>query len=202
MRTGAEIVKEIIFREKDIFEKIKPESISVYLFLKKEYKKGNIEKNYLFQFVFKSFYALDGAGLSEQLKTRYFELMSEGKLELEDILTELYEIKNRREQKTLQFSFTTKLLHTIDESKPIFDSEVSAVVHTKVKGKTLEQRIKSCINIYTEIDILYKELLEDKNIKKILLKFKNRFSLNKDDISDAKILDFIIWSLGKILKKK
>lgn len=170
--------------------------------MKREYKKGYIKKNYLFQFVFKSFYALDGAGLSNQLKTRYFELMAKRKGDLKNILIELYEIKNRKEQKTIQFSFTTKLLHIMDESKPIFDSEVATVIHSEVKGKTPEQRIESCINIYTEICVLYKEMLEDKNIKKIIFKFRRKFSLNEDAMSDVKILDFIIWSLGKIIKKK
>lgn len=202
MKAKNEIIEDILDNEKDIFEKIKIESISVYLFLKKEYKKGKIKENTLFQFVFKSFYALDGAGLSDQLKTRYFELMAKGENDLNNILVELYELKNRRDQKTIQFSFATKLLHTIDESRPIFDSEVAAVIHCEVKGKTPEERIESCINIYTEMCTLYGEVLENESIKKIILKFRNWFNLNEKEISDVKVLDFIIWSLGKIIKGK
>ena len=60
-----EIIKNIIDNQSKILSNINDESISVYLFLKNEYKKGRVKENALFQFVFRSFYRLDNAGLGD-----------------------------------------------------------------------------------------------------------------------------------------
>ncbi len=156
----------------------------------------------MFQFVFRSYYRLDNAGLGDLLKKHYFKLLADKQTNLEKILVELYKIPSLKNINTIQFSFATKLLHTIDENKPIFDSEVSDVIHRKVTGKTKDEKIKSCIKIYQEIENLYKELLLDERIKKIISKIRLMFSVKENDILDTKILDFIIWSLGKIIKNK
>ncbi|MCX6720336.1 MAG: hypothetical protein NTW11_00835 [Candidatus Staskawiczbacteria bacterium] len=198
-----QIIQEIIKKQDEILLKITQESVDVYLFLKNEYKKGNIKNNTLFQFVFRSFYRLDNAGLSDEIKNHYFELMAEGKNNLEDILLELYEFKNSKNQKTIQFSFATKLLHTLDNSKPIFDAEVSRVFHKSRQGKTKDEKIKSCVSIYEFLKSAYSDLLQDEKIKKIILKFRSDFNVeDKNEMSDTKVLDFIIWSLGKIKNKK
>jgi len=195
------IVKEIFKKQDKILSNITQESVDVYLFLKKEYKKGNIKNNTLFQFVFRSYYRLDNAGLSDKLKVRYFELMAEGKNNLEDIILELYEFKNSKKQKTIQFSFATKLLHTLDNSKPIFDAEVSRVFHKSRQGENKNEKIKSCLDIYKFLESMYSDLLKDEKIKKIILKFRAEFNVkDKNEVSDTKVLDFIIWSLGKIKK--
>ena len=42
-----------------------------------------------------------------------------------------------------------------------------------------------------------------KRINKIIAEFRSKFSVeDKKKISDTKVLDFIIWSLGKIKNKK
>ena len=92
------IVKEITENLDKIFANVDRESIEVYRFLKSEYEKGNILDNYLFQFVYRSFYRLDSAGLSEKIKTRYFELLSEKQNDLEIILSELYDYPHPKRQ--------------------------------------------------------------------------------------------------------
>ena len=58
------------------------------------------------------------------------------------------------------------------------------------------------MEIYEFLNNVYLNLLQDKRIKKIILKFRSRFNAGKGKISDIKALDFIIWSLGKLKKKK
>lgn len=196
-------MEEEIFKNQDkILEKINDESISVYLFLKDQYKKGDIKNNTLFQFVFRSYYRLDNAGLGDNLKEHYFKLLGNKQKDLGKILSELYEIPTARKIKTIQFSFATKLLHTINENNPIFDSEVSDVIHRKMIGKTKDEKIRSCLEIYEFLKETYSNLLKDKKIKIVILNFRSKFNVTKDKISDIKVLDFIIWSLGKLKRKK
>ena len=192
------IVNEILRMEKEVFSNISLESISVYVFLKNEYEKGNIKDNTLFQFVFRSYYRLDNGGLGDDLKKKYFELLADKQNDLRKILLELYSIPNIRNLQAIQFSFATKLLHTINNNNPIFDAKVSRVFTKRVSGSSMEEKIDSCLEIYEFLKNMYSMLIVDEQIIILISDFREKFSVKKNDISDIKILDFIIWSLGKL----
>ncbi|MFZ2038936.1 MAG: hypothetical protein WAV11_03285 [Minisyncoccia bacterium] len=195
------IIKEILGNQDKILSNINCESICIYLFLKNEHEKDNIKNNTLFQFVFRSYYKLDNAGLGDDIKDFYFKLLTKKKNDLGSILLELYKFPNRKGQNTIQFSFATKLLHTLDNNNPIFDAEVSDVIHKKRTGETKREKVKSCIEIYEYLKQMYSNLLKDSKVKKVILKFRKRFNVSESKISDIKALDFIIWSLGKVKRK-
>ena len=158
----SEVVQELFSHHKEILKNINQESVDVYLWLKNEYKKGNIKDNTVFQFVFRSYYRLDNAGLGEKLKRKYFELLNRKENKLETILHGLYIISTDNGNNTVQFSFATKLLHTIDNSKPIFDKEVSAVIHKAVIGNNGKEKRESAKRIYVYLENLYSILAENK----------------------------------------
>jgi hypothetical protein len=72
------IIEGIEEKQDDILSNIDFESIAVYSFLKNEYAKENILDNFVFQFVFRSYYRLDNAGLSDEIKNRFFRTVSRG----------------------------------------------------------------------------------------------------------------------------
>jgi hypothetical protein len=197
-----QIIKKIFERQDEILSNLNFESIDVYLFLKNEHAKGNILNNFVFQFVFRSYYRLDSAGLSDGIKKHYFELLADKQTKLESILSALYKIPTLKGKNTIQFSFATKLLHTIDNDLPIFDSEVGKIFNLKVNGTDRNTKVTSCIKIYDSLKIFYTELRGKEKIKAIISKFRQKFNVDAGKISDTKILDFIIWSLGKLELKK
>ena len=174
------------------------ESIVVYLFLKNEYAKSDGGNNAVFQFVFRSYYGLDGAGLSGKFKKRFFKLLEQKENNLKTILKKLYDIPTLRGRKTVQFVFATKLLHTLDNKNPIFDSRIGKVINRKVIGITGPARIKSSISTYKYLEYIHHNLLREGKIKKIIRRFREEFHVNEEQIIDSKILDFIIWTLGKL----
>ena len=89
------------------------ESIRVYEWLEAHKEKP---ENPVFQFVFRSYYRIDNAGLTSDWKVRYFEFLSQRERSLKTILEGLYHIPTKKKVKSLQFSFATKLLHTLDAS--------------------------------------------------------------------------------------
>ncbi len=200
-----EIIKEIDEKQDDILDNLNLESIKVYSFLKDEYVKGNIQENSVFQFVFKSFYGMNQAGLSDDQKRRFFELLSDKQESLEYILSELYEIprKSRKlnNSHSIQFGFATKLLHTLNNNKPIYDSLVVMSTKKKPNGSGRD-KIHSCIEVYDSLEKLYAELKEDCKIKNVISIFRSKFNMDNKSISDTKILDFLMWSLGKLKTKE
>ena len=196
-----ETIEEIKKRQDEIISVISRESIDVYVRLKNEFEKGNIESNQVFQFVFRSYYRLDGAGLSDEQKKEYFKMLAHGESDLENILSNLYKIPTLRSRATIQFSFATKLIHTIDNSKPIFDAEVSTVIHKVVSGNSKEEKIESAKSLFIFLENFYLEAIKNKEMQAIIKKFRIKFSADSKKMSDYKVLDFLIWSLGKIKKE-
>lgn len=194
----ASIIKEINDNRSTIIRRIPQESIDVYLWLKKEYARKNILQNKVFQFVLRSYYGLDNAGLSLMQKTKFFKLMVDENTNLKEILNEFYKLPRLGGQNTIQFSFATKLIHTIDNTKPIFDANIAAATRKRVIGYNMEEKIKSCESIYLFLQDLYKEILKKDKTKEIISDFQKSFNLKPKEITNEKILDFFMWSLGKI----
>ena len=112
-----------------VVERIERESVDVYLFLAAQFERGPVHDNSLFQFVYRSFYRLDNAGLTPKFKKEYFQCMQDARgsssVDVEAIARKLYPIPNRKGQESLQFSFVTKLANTIDCKYPIYDGEIA-----------------------------------------------------------------------------
>jgi hypothetical protein len=53
------------------------EAVDVYGFLSEQFACGPEAGNYAFQFVYRSFYRLDSAGLTSEFKSKYFVMLEE-----------------------------------------------------------------------------------------------------------------------------
>ena len=147
-----------------------------------------------FQREYKIFYQLNTAGLSDEQKQKYFGLLSNKADRLETILDALYKMPTRKNLHSIQFSFATKLLHTLDVNQPIYDSNVGKMFDLKVVGSNKEQKIRSCLEIYNFLKSTYRSLLSDSKIRSLISAFREEFGYGENDMSDTKVLDFIIWA--------
>ena len=206
MKTATEIIKTLMENKTKLIPNIEKESIAAYCFLNQRYKeisekKKKVSKDYLFKFIFRSYYRLDSAGLSDAFKDKYFQLLEAKVSDLKTILAVLYNINTLRGYNTVQFSFASKLLHTIDNSNPIFDSNISLIIGDKPDGTRKDEKISSCTEFYKKLKTLYKELMKRSEIQSYISEFKETYKKYAFiDISDTKILDFMLWSLGKLTK--
>jgi len=203
--TTTEIAQKIEDNAKNIIDNLSHESIEVYKFLKDEFHKGNIKENYLFQFVFRNFYRLDNAGLTDEFKTTYFELLeyyrNQSNIDSEEVLVKLYVKKNHKGQPTLQFSFVTKLLNTINDSIPIYDSQVSKLFSmSRPTYKDLAQSIDTYLDYLETIQVAYNKIINDNLLPESIALFNTKFKDN--NLSEIKKIDFIFWSAGKLEIKK
>lgn len=204
MRTNDEITNLILNNSQEIIQNISTESIDVYSFLKAQFDNSNVIENYLFQFVYRSFYRLDNAGLTPQFKTEYFNILEEYRkyeiFDFEKILERLYNFKNHKGQNTFQFSFVTKMQNTIFNYKPIYDREVAEVFAFK---RPLQKQFRDKLNIFQEqlaiIDNTYNSLIVNQSLNDIIILFDIKFP--NHNLEDMKKFDFIFWSAGKIIRK-
>lgn len=205
MKKTEEICEYINGHFDQIIDNLKYESIEVYKFIQYEFLKGNIENNYLFQFVYRSYYRLDNAGLTEEFKREYFKLLEENRgkaiFDYEHALKRLYKFKNRKDQESFQFSFVTKLFNTIDNNIPIYDSEVVKVFGlSKYMQRSFDIKFKKYLNQLEAIKNAYKKIIDERLLENTINRFNQKFI--DSNLTEMKRLDFIFWSAGKIIREK
>jgi len=187
----------------EIVGNIQEESLATYCFIHDQWNGSSAVDNKLFQFVFRSFYRLDNAGLTDEFKNKYFELLEavrNKEVNIKSVCETLYEIENRKGSKSLQFSFATKLANTVNPLLPIYDSEVAKMYGYKppLTYKPLSERIENLLKFYKYLSDDYTKVLHDGSIEMTLNTFDKKFPKYQDKISNFKKLDFIVWSAGKL----
>ena len=121
---------------------------------------------------------MDNAGLSDKMKKHFFQLLAEKQTNLETILSDLYDIPRKKGDNSMQFSFATKLLHTIDNEKPIFDKEIESLTFSKPTRRGKQNQIRAYLELYNDLEKLTVDLLENEKVKNVNFNLKNYDSNN------------------------
>lgn len=201
------VLKTILENHKEAIKILNKESFDVYSFLNNEFQNTeDITKNNLYQFIFRSFYRLDNAGLTPELKSRYFELLQEYRtkpIDLKAICLDLSNYKTRKDLNSIQFSFATKLANTIDNNYPIYDSEVIRLFNFKQPYylKDKNEKIDKYLEQYKFILSTTKELLLNDEINSILNSLNSFFGESSVKMGEIKKLDTLMWGVGKVLNE-
>jgi len=193
------LISDLSFSQASIIHKLekRKNDIDRYFYITAVFAQNEpISGNEEFKETYKSFYVMRTAGLSQQHFDKYFELLDGQVNNLERILNELYEIKTLKQQNSLQFSFATKLLHTANNNLPIYDNQVKKTLGLPDTYNALDSRYKktrALLACYENLKMIYRQLLEKAPLKKLIEDIRNKFGWTTDQISDVKILDFILW---------
>jgi hypothetical protein len=183
---------------------------NLYFFIREKYLENDFGDE--FKASYCKFYIMNGArGLNESQKNKYFELLIAKENKLEIILNSLYQIHGYMNRHKLFLSFGTKLLHTINEDLPIYDSNISRVLQLprQIYSIPFEEKINNRIEIYNVLKENFKHLLNDATvrdfIKRVRCKFMQKailenFHWQDELISDLKLLDSLLWALYQILR--
>ena len=178
------------------FKEFQKESIIRFLGLKKfDYIKENlykcdISKKEEFQTAFDSFYRVRRNQEWRKIFFNYFEKVKMNKnIKFEEILQYMYD---HTEDHSIEASFCSKMLSTINPDMPIWDQFVLKNLHLKVEGKTKPERFKSTIETYYKIVEKEENMLKEKEIQESVKAFRDYFKEYK--LSDIKILDYLLWS--------
>lgn len=176
-----QIAKELKKKKKIVFQKIGQEFVDVYCDIQADYKNPSIRKDFM------NFYGINAARPSKKWKREYFRLLAEDESDIETVLKRLHKNGGK-----LHFSFATKLIHTSHPHMPLFDSQVE-----KVLGKEFRMSVLSLQ--YKELMKAYARLLRNKGIKSLVSEFHDKYD-PRHKMSDEKVLDSLMWGLGKTMK--
>lgn len=206
MNTLAEYADYLNERRDLIIENLDPESLDVYVFLSTRFSECDASRDRVFQFLFRSFYRLDLAGLTGEFKNEFFKKLQEHRggnaVDLRGLAKHFYEIKRLKKDKSLQFSFVTKLAHTIDPSYPIYDDEVAnAFAFSRPHyGENVDSRLNRFLEFYEWLRETYSAILSGGLMDHTMRDFRAGFPEQEPFLPDVKVLDFIFWSTGKLIR--
>ena len=204
-----EIIELIKNNKISIFNNLDIESIEVYKFLVNRFKETeDISKDEVYKFLYRSFYRIDNAGLTKEFKNEYFKILQEYRTVAEYSDETIISIANRLDKfltkknvKSFQFSFISKMFNTIDVNSPIWDSEVRLVFNFKTIRSTLplDTKIIMAIEQLEYMKDEYKKIESSNLLNEIIQELDEKYGVG--NISFNKKLDFILWSFGKIMNK-
>lgn len=171
--------------------------ISSYILIKNSYVTKRFDEE--FKRTYKWFYKLDSAGLGDAIKKRNFQLIEASANDISIILSDIYDIPTVSGYHSIQLSFASKIMHTVDNSKPIYDKNVANILHLKKplpSTYSKEERIKSAVEVFDELESKFNQILNSETGKKIIREFYKIDIKDIDKVPETKALDFAFWILG------
>lgn len=164
-------------------------ALDKYNYIKDNLYKCDVSKDIEFQTRFNAFYRVRRDEKWRKTFYTYFERIKKNKnVTFEEILDYIF-----KKTGTIEASFCSKLLSTINPDMPIWDQYVLKNLNLQVSGKTKEERLVSTKETYKKILKIEKEKLCNKEIKNAIKEFREYFPEYK--LSDIKILDYILWNI-------
>jgi hypothetical protein len=188
---------------KKLVDSIRPESVAAYLYIKQRLEnRKSIYSDPEFRFVFSSFYGISNKTMDTQAADAYFYVFEKARkscsLSLSNLLIKHY--NKTKGKKKYHFSFITKLMHSIDNELPIYDSNINKAFKPRFSYKN-EGKIENATDYYNRLIKWYqKEMPANRKIRNAIQFFRNKFNCNL--INDVKVADFILWQYGKQLKNQ
>jgi len=147
---------------------------------------------------YKTFWRLNGAGLSQAYCHAYFEFLQGGLnnnvLHLNILAHELYQIPINTNRQALQFSFCTKLCHMLNREIPIYDSRIRIFYNFAEPLRQLPvlQRIAGYVQFHQFLINEYNRVLNEGLLAPSIQTFRQH--LDPQHFTDIKVIDSLIWA--------
>ena len=154
-------------------------------------QKENISENTTFRKSFDHFYVIRR---NIEWRNKYYHFLENNKtnknISFEEILKHLNSFNN-----WVEASYSSKMLATINDQKPIWDRLVLKSVNLKVPTGKKEIKLQKTIEMYDCLEKMYENYMGSEEASKCIAKFDSTFNEYKD-ISNVKKIDFLLWANG------
>lgn len=170
---------------------IKAWKFNDYLYIMENFRNTNVFLDDDFKRKYNSFYKVRR---NEKWRDVYFSYLEINKnrsdLTFKEVINYIY-----KKTGSIEPSFSSKLLATVNPEMPIWDKNVLKYLKFKHRVQKGTNQIDDVINIYNKICLEYKKMLTDQRVIE-QIEFLRKL-IGADNITDTKMLDFVIWTLGE-----
>lgn len=169
--------------------------LRAYLQIMEEVKRADFRASASFRTMFNGFYRVRQK--SKEWYDTYYALMEEQRAAerpFDVLLRELYQVKP-----SLEVSFVSKLIATVDPDQPIWDQYVIRnlgldEIWKKAANYPFENRLEIAARIYELIGQWYREFLPSDEGRACIAEFDRALPHYKDMLSSTKKVDYLLWS--------
>ncbi|MDP3988633.1 MAG: hypothetical protein Q8P93_00125 [bacterium] len=162
--------------------------VEKYLDLQQGLQVGDCFNNEAFRKSFKSFYKvrfLQEVGVNELF--RLLKEQRQKEKDLREILMCMYEATGQ-----LHKSFSSKIVATCNPDMPVIDSKVLQRIKEDGRRVVIPSTVEGIVEFYEKMKIAYKDFLDTKK-HDLVARFCNKFPEESKEISEIKMLDFVLW---------
>lgn len=191
---NSKILEKIRQNQTAIMKKLNPKVLATYCWLQDNLHKRNVAVDTEYRKKFSGYYRM--RFVSQEYRDQFFELFEEIKSESSPsfrvVSQKLFQVDGKHE-----FSFITKMLHTIEPSRPIYDSQVDIALEIhRYYQPNFEEKLRQDEHILAQISAAYRELASSPGMIELLAGFDK--IIPGHTMSAEKKIDFILWALGGI----
>lgn len=189
-----------------IIEQIGNTHVGDYDWLLDNLGKKNVSIDLDYKRRYRRFWAMNAALLPDDFLDVYFKYLEDNKnnqnVNLKEVCEYLYEFPtDKKDNKSLQFSFATKLVHMVTPNMPIYDRMIKDFYFLpglQIKSN-FQRRLLHYILIYDFLKEEYQRILDGNYLQEAIQTFRNQ--LKPKTFSDEKIIDSLIWQFVGMAKK-
>ena len=191
---NSKILEKIRQNQTAIMKKLNPKVLATYCWLQDNLHKRNVAVDTEYRKKFSGYYRM--RFVSQEYRDHFFKLFEEIKSEsspsFRAVSQKLFQVDGKHE-----FSFITKMLHTIEPSRPIYDSQVDIALEIhRYYQPNFEEKLRQDEHILAQISAAYRELASSPGMIELLAEFDK--IIPGHTMSAEKKIDFILWALGGI----
>jgi hypothetical protein len=159
-----------------------------YLWLQRHVRSRDVNTNEEFQRCFSGFYRVRR---DSQWRSVYFGLLESSKVNGIDFPEALNEINHRTGR--IEASFASKLVATLDASKPVIDKFVLEHFELRLPRWGLSDRETKTIGLYYDLCDKYTAFIQSPTGKMIRELFDGRYPFS--EVSELKKIDLVLWQI-------
>ena len=151
-------------------------------------RKNDVSSDASFQHAFNAFYRVRRNAEWRKCYYKLFERAKKEHYSFADVIGFLYV-----ETGNIEASFSSKMIATIDQDKPIWDQYVLQNLGLELKGKNPRERVENAILIYGRIETWYRDYLATEEAQRNIAEF-DRWLPSYSWIPEIKKIDYLLWS--------
>jgi len=178
-----------------------------YIELRRRLFAGDVATDETFHALYRTYWQMNVARLGDPFYFRYFALLESlkrnpaGFAEIDATIRELALISNTTERPSLQFSFATKLLNTIDPRLPVYDSYVSQFYFfvAPPSNYSVDARLAALLSFHAFLRAEYGRVIKEGLLIDAIARFRQHFAVDSE-LCDERVIDMLIWGFVSLLR--
>jgi len=158
-----------------------------------------------FQHEYRTYWKMNVARLGDAFYSEYFSRMeslkTDGIDDIDETIREIALLSDTTERPSLQFSFATKLLNTIDARVPVYDTFVSMFYFFSppASDQPVDTRLESLLAFYAFLRGEYARIIAGGLLDTAINRFREHYA-DEPPLCDERVIDLLLWSFASLMR--